>query len=138
MNDVHYEHDIVVRAGDFDPMQHVNNSVYATYLEDARNHYFIDVLGKRLDELSTVLVHMNIDFQQPVEADDEVTVALRVGELGTSSIPMDYEVRTTSPTGETSVAAEAHTVQVLVDEDGSSAEPLPDSWRRRIENWPQQ
>lgn len=132
MDQVQYKLDIQVRFRDLDPMKHVNNAVYLSYLEQARARYFADVLGERLEDVDTVLVHLEIDYRRQIEADDRVTVALGVDEPGSSSIPIDYEIRTESPDGETAVAATAETVQVLVDFETESSRPLPDAWRERI------
>ena len=117
---------IQVRFRDVDSMGHVNNAVYASYLEQARAEFYADVVGERLHEVSTVLVTQRVDYRRPVEWGDDVTVALVVDDLGRSSVPMRYAVRT-----ERGVAAVANTVQVVVDEDDESA-PVPEAWRERI------
>ncbi|WP_049925387.1 acyl-CoA thioesterase [Halopiger goleimassiliensis] len=124
-----YETEIDVRLRDVDFMGHVNNAVYATYLEEAREAYFADVLGVSLTDVETVLVSLSIEYDRPIEADENVTIALEVSELGTSSVPMTYEVRAD---GET--AATARTVQVLVDPETGDSRPLPSEWRSRIES----
>jgi len=43
-----YTTDIDVRFRDIDAMGHVNNAVYATYIEQARTEYFRDVLDADL------------------------------------------------------------------------------------------
>jgi acyl-CoA thioester hydrolase len=135
MVDLPYERSIEVRFRDLDPMKHVNNAVYASYLEQARASYFADVVGERLEDIDTVLANLEINYRRPIEADHSVTIALGVDELGTSSIPIDYEVRIDDADGETAVAATAETVQVLVDREAGTARPLPDAWRERIANW---
>jgi len=42
-----YTTEIDVRFRDIDAMGHVNNAVYATYIEQARTEYFRDVLRRR-------------------------------------------------------------------------------------------
>ena len=122
-----YHVDVDVRLRDVDFMGHVNNAVYATYLEQAREAFFEEVLDVSLVEVGTVLVNLEIDYRRPIEATDNVEIILDVTELGTSSIPMEYEVR-----ADGELAATARTVQVLVDEDGD-AKPLPAEWRNRID-----
>ncbi len=129
MTDYGYETEIDVRLRDIDFMGHVNNAIYATYLEQAREAYFRDVLGISLEETTTVLVSLEIEYERPIEADETVTVALRVSELGEASLPMAYEIRAD---GER--AATARTVQVLADPDGDGSRPIPTEWRRRIES----
>jgi acyl-CoA thioester hydrolase len=115
-----------VRFRDIDSMGHVNNAVYATYLEQARADYYVDVLGRRLHEVSTVLVSLQIDYRQPIEWGEDVVVALAVAELGESSIPTEYEVRSDGD-----LAATAETVQVRVDEAGNATR-IEDEWRERM------
>ncbi|AXR81668.1 acyl-CoA thioesterase [Natrarchaeobaculum sulfurireducens] len=126
MGNAVYTADIDVRLRDVDFMGHVNNAVYATYIEQAREAFFEEALDVSLVEVGTVLVNLEIDYRRPIEATDEVEITLDVTDLGTSSIPMEYEVR-----ADGELAATARTVQVLVDEDGD-AKPLPAEWRNRI------
>lgn len=122
-----YETDIDVRLRDIDFMGHVNNAIYATFLEEAREAYFADVIGVSLTDIGTVLATMTIDYAKPIEADDTVSVAMGITNIGTSSLPIEYEIRAD---GET--AATAETVQVLIDGDTGQAKPIPDKWRTRI------
>ncbi|APX95943.1 acyl-CoA thioesterase [Natronorubrum daqingense] len=123
-----YETDIDVRLRDIDFMGHVNNAVYATFLEEAREAYFVDVIGVSLPDIGTVLATMTIDYVRAIEADDRVTVSMGVTDLGTSSLTIGYEIRAE---GET--AATAETVQVLVDRETGESKSLPDEWRTRID-----
>ncbi|UPV74720.1 acyl-CoA thioesterase [Halorussus limi] len=127
MSDYSFTHDVEVRYHDLDPMGHVNNAVYASYFEQARIAYFEEVLDVPVDEIESVLANLEIDFRRPVEMDHDVTVALRVPELGETSIPMEYEVR-----ADGAVAATGETVQVAVDGETKSSRPIPDSWREQI------
>ncbi|MWV40621.1 thioesterase family protein [Natrialba sp. INN-245] len=129
MNEFEYEVDLEVRLRDIDFMGHVNNAVYATYLEQARDRYFTDVLEVSLADVGTVLANLEIDYAQPIEADESVTVALGVRELGDASIPIEYEVRADS-----TVAATARTVQVVVDAGTGESQSVPSTWRSRIES----
>jgi acyl-CoA thioester hydrolase len=129
MSTFEYETEIQVRFRDVDAMHHVNNAVYATYLEQARVDYYADVLGVGLDDIDTVLVNLHIDYRSQIELDDEVTVAMGVRSIGKSSVTMAYEVRV----GER-VAATAETVQVYVDPDGDGSQPLPAAWVDRMES----
>lgn len=124
-----YTTDVPVRFRDIDAMGHVNNAVYATYLEQARTDYFRDVLEADLSAVATVLASVSIQFRRPVElTDGAVTVEIDVPELGRSSVPMTYEIRAR---GE--VVAEAESVQVAVDDDDGSSRPIPDEYREAIE-----
>ncbi|RBI64055.1 acyl-CoA thioesterase [halophilic archaeon] len=130
MDDFEYATEIEVRYRDLDTMGHVNNAVYATFLEQARMDYFRDVVGAELEDVGGVIAHLEIDYRQAVTLDDDVTVAVRVPELGESSIPMEYEIRAN---GE--VAATAEVVQVAVDSETRESRSLPDIWRDRISTY---
>jgi acyl-CoA thioester hydrolase len=125
-----FETEFRVRFRDIDAMGHVNNAVYSTYLEQARADYFREVVGESLSEVGSVLASIAIEFRAPVEGDDVVTVALTVPELGTASIPMQYEIRREDG----SVAATAETVQVAYDREAGESRPIPDAWREAIES----
>jgi acyl-CoA thioester hydrolase len=123
-----YTTEVPVRFRDIDAMGHVNNAVYATYLEQARTDYFRDVLSADLSDVATVLASMSIQFRRPVElGDGAVAVEIDVPRLGESSVPMTYEVRTGGD-----VVAEAESVQVAVDDEGASR-PIPAAYREAIE-----
>jgi len=123
-----YTTDVDVRFRDIDAMNHVNNAVYATYLEQARVEYFSEVVGLDLDEVDTVLASLRIDYGRPIKLGETVEVTVTVPELGDSSIPMEYELRT-----QEGVAAEGETVQVAFDPDAGSSRPIPPEWRAEIE-----
>lgn len=117
--------ELPVRFRDIDAMGHVNNAVYATYLEQARTEYYREVLDVTLDEIDSVLASLSLEFDRPITLSEErVTVAVDVPELGTSSIPMEYTIRT-----DAGVAATGESVQVLFDRETESSVPIPDDWR---------
>jgi len=127
MAEFNYEKEIDVRFRDYDMMGHVNNAVYATYLEQARVEYVEDVVGRELMDTGAVVADLHLDFERPVDWGDDVTVAVRAGELGTSSIPLEYEVHVD---GE--VAATGETLMVTFDPAAGEPRPMPDEWRERI------
>ncbi|WP_115863061.1 acyl-CoA thioesterase [Halorussus litoreus] len=135
MTDYSFTTEVDVRFQDLDAMGHVNNAVYATILEEARVAYFREVLDLQLNEIGSVLASLELDFRRPVSSTGPVTVAVRVPELGTSSLRMDYEIRENAGAAadgdDGGVAAEGHTVQVAVNRDGDSR-PIPDDWREGI------
>lgn len=128
MTDYSFSVDVDVRFRDIDAMGHVNNAVYATYMEEARTAYFDAVLDTSLAAVNSALANLELDFRRPVELGDEVTVAVRVPELGTSSIPMEYEIR-----ADGAVAAVGEAVQVTLDDETGESRPIPDEWREQIE-----
>ena len=121
--------DLQVRFRDVDSMGHVNNAVYASYLEQARVEFYTERLDADLATVDSVLAHLEIDYERPIELGQAVRVTVDVPELGRTSIPMDYEVL-----ADGAVAATASTVQVLWDRETRETRPIPEDWRARIES----
>ena len=127
--DFEFETELRVRFRDIDTMGHVNNALYATYLEQARADYFWEVIGERLPEVGSVLASLSIEFHEPIDPGETITVAVRVTDLGATSIPMAYEIRRENG----AVAATAETVQVVYDRETETTKPVPEAWREAIE-----
>lgn len=129
-----YTTELDVRLRDLDPMGHVNNGVYATYLEQAREHYFRDVIDKGLlDDLNTVTAKLTLEYSRPVPAEtDRVVVAVRTANVGEKSLRLAYEVRV-----DDGVAATGETVQVAYDVANEAATAVPEAWRRDIDEFEQ-
>ena len=113
-----------VRFRDLDSMGHVNNAVYATYLEHARIKYFDSILNLSLAAVDTVNVHLEIDYIKSLQMGEIVEVSLIVSSIGTSSITMDYIL-----TNGSEKVATAKTVQVLLDGTTGTSTPIPQEWR---------
>jgi acyl-CoA thioester hydrolase len=118
-----FETTVDVRYRDLDPMGHVNNAVYATYLETARNDFFREAVGVELSEADAVLASLSLEFHAPLAGTDPATVLVWVPETGETSCTFAYEVRRDGRP-----VAEGETVLVTVGPDGAPA-PLPDRLR---------
>ena len=126
-----YTADIDVRFRDIDALGHVNNAVYATYIEQARTRYFRDVLDTDISKSSSVLASLSIDFRRPIElTDGDVTVTVELADLGRSSATMTHEVRVGD-----AVAAEAEATIVSLDPDTGEPMPIPEANRTAMESY---
>ncbi len=126
-----YTTEIDVRFRDIDVMGHVNNAVYATYIEQARTEYYRDVLSADLSSISTVLASLSLDFRRAVKlTDGTVTVEIDVAELGRSSVTMTHEVRTGGQ-----VVADAEATIVTLDPDSGEPAPIPDEQRSAMTSY---
>jgi acyl-CoA thioester hydrolase len=124
--DLHYETTVDVRYSDLDTFGHVNNVVYATLCEEARVHYFRDVLDLGVHEINFVLARQELDYRRAIPDVGEAEIATGVTEFGRTSFTIGYELRYD---GET--VATAETVQVTVDDEGRPTE-VPAEWRERV------
>ena len=126
-----YSVDIDVRFRDIDALGHVNNAVYATYVEQARTRYIRDVLDIDISQSSNVLASLSIDFRRPIELPDEdVTVTVELADLGRSSATMTHEICVGD-----AVAAEAEATIVALDPETGKPAPIPEEHRAKMESY---
>jgi acyl-CoA thioester hydrolase len=117
-----------VRFRDLDPMGHVNNAVFLTYLEQARIAFFEQHgLSVGLDDMNLIVARVEIDFRAPVGLGREVEVAVRATRFGTKSFDFEYELTVDGAT-----VAEARSVQVAYDYGRREPVALPDDWREKL------
>lgn len=120
-----FEHQVSVRWRDTDALGHVNNAVYLTYLEEARDAFYLRALGDPI----YVVVRLEIDFRAEVRhADRTVQVELGVERLGTTSLTTRETLRTAA--GE--VAAQARVVTVRWDPQTRVSVPFSNEQRDRL------
>lgn len=122
-----YTVDVPVRYRDLDTLNHVNNAVYGTYIEEARAAYAHDVLGFDFEEYNFVLAHLELSFERPVTLGETVTVAIETTRLGKTSATMTYDLRVEDET-----VATAETTIVFVDDEEMRPSPIPEAIRSRI------
>jgi acyl-CoA thioester hydrolase len=117
-----------VRFRDVDAMGHVNNAVFATYVEQARIEYLrhLAVLDGPL-YMGMILARLEIDFVAPAQPGGEVAIGVRPSRSGGKSFELEYELRQ----GQREVAR-AKTVLVAYDYEQGRSMPLPDQWRERL------
>src|SRR5690606_29418385 len=68
---------IQMRFNDFDVLGHLNNATYSTYIELARMHFFQDVLGMDLTQITGVVSNFNIDFRRPIKFGTPISLLTR-------------------------------------------------------------
>jgi len=122
--------EIPVRFRDTDGMGHVNNAVYLTYIEVARERYWREVFGLvDYRKVDIILARVEIDFVSPAHAGETVVVGVRASALGRKSFDFEYEGWAK---GDGRLVVTARSVQVMYDyEKGASKEPSAD-FRRKI------
>ena len=125
-----HEKQIEIRWRDLDAYRHVNNAVYATYLEECRDEFIGTLLAGIGDAWDYVLARVAIDYRRELTQDDDaVVVRCNVTRIGNSSITLREEIRTL--TGE--LAAEAEAVLVARDQKSGRSRPLTEMEREAFE-----
>ncbi|MBW3612629.1 MAG: acyl-CoA thioesterase [Chloroflexi bacterium] len=124
-----------VRFRDTDAFGHVNNAVFATYVELARVRYLTEVLEprQRFERLPLILARLEIDFRSPIQLGDEVAVETRVDRVGRSSVAMSHRMSAGPDGSGERLAAEVASVIVVYDYETERPIPVPDDWRARID-----
>lgn len=81
--------------GDMDAFEHVNNTVYFRYFEDARMAYFekLGVPGYMTQmNVGPILAATNCNFKLPLNYPDYIQIAVRSKILSSKKIQMEYLV----------------------------------------------
>jgi len=128
-----YDHytDIEVRFRDSDAMGHVNNAVYLTYLEVARQaHWKTFAAHVGYDQVPFVVARVTMDFRSPAMVGETIRVGLRTDWVSRSSFGLSYELRERDSER---LVAEATTVLVTYDYEAKRAMPVPDWLRSGLE-----
>jgi acyl-CoA thioester hydrolase len=125
-----HEKRIEIRWRDVDAYQHVNNAVYATYLEECRDEWVERQLDGVGDSWDYVLARVAIDYRSELRLEHEyVTVRCRLERIGTSSITLAEEIST----DDGRISAEAEAVLVARDRETGRSRLLTDSEREAFE-----
>jgi len=125
-----HEKRIEIRWRDMDAFRHVNNAVYATYLEECRDEWAERALAGNGDLWGFVLARVAIDFRRELtQEDDAIVVSCRLVRVGGSSVTLREEIRTES--GE--LSAESEAVLVARDAETGRSRQLTDAERQAFE-----
>ena len=128
-----FVHRLEVRFRDCDPMGHVNNAVYLTYLEQSRFAHWRALWKYRQEGADprvpgVILARAEVDYRGQAREGDTLDIHLTVGKLGRTSF--HYEYRILDQDGR--LILEARTVQVLYDYGAGVAVPIPDAVRAML------
>jgi len=120
---------IEVPYRDIDAMGHVNNAVYFSYFEFARQKYWEAAVGveSHLD-IGFVMASAAIDYRLPAHMRDLLEVEIRCTRIGRSSFDFAYRI-----TRGGDLVADGKSTQVLWDWHGGGKRTFTEELRRRIE-----
>ena len=121
------------RFRDTDAMGHINNAVYVTYLEVARQEYWRALWPhSNYREVPFILAHVDIDFRSEALMHETLELCIRCAYVGGKSFGFEYLIReqqTQRP------VVEARTVQVFYDYSAKTSVPFPADMRQRLETF---
>jgi acyl-CoA thioester hydrolase len=122
-----FSHRLEVRFRDCDPMGHVNNAVYLTYLEQARFAHWKTLSGES-ESPGVILARVEVDYRKPAKYGDLLEIRISLERIGTTSLIYTYVI--VDQGGDR--IADARSVLVSYDYRSGKPVPIPDSLRRQI------
>lgn len=127
------EFDLSPRFRDTDAMGHINNAVYVTYLEVARQNYWL-ALDAESDyrRVPFILANVVCDFRSEALVNEVLMLGVRLDWIGTKSFAFVYEIWEKT-SGRTVV--EASTVQVCYDYEAKRTLVMPEPLKKALESF---
>ena len=121
------------RFRDTDAMGHINNAVYVTYLEVARQEYWRALQGnENYGTVPFIFARVEVDFRSEALVHETLELCIRCSFIGTKSFGFDYEIREAS-SGRPVI--EARSVQVFYDYAAKRSVSCPAELRARLESF---
>ena len=117
------------RFKDLDPYDHVSNAVVIDYLMEARVRLYRQWSLADRSVIGQVVVRQEVNYRAPISFGLEpLIVRTWVSHVGESSFTIDFEV-----IDEGAVAADAKSVMVCFDIGSRKSRPIPEEFRRKLQ-----
>ncbi len=114
-----------VRWRDLDAFNHVNNSKFLSYLEEARLQWLMTLPGEWIDEnIAPVVAAAHINYLRPIAWPNDIAIELFVERLGNTSLTIGHRIIGASDRD--AHYADGHVVMVWIDKQGGKAAALPE------------
>lgn len=110
-----------IRWGDLDALNHVNNTVYFRYFEEARVQLFRQAGLNIADDKAVLLVHASCDFIKPIVYPATIVVQLVLSHIGRTSLNFDARIECEGEAGITYAQGK----HVLVGANVATGKPEP-------------
>ena len=119
---------IGVRWRDLDAFNHVNNSNYLTYLEEARLQWLSHVPGPWFDDHAMpVMAASQVNYRRPIAWPAQLQVQLFCERAGNSSMTLAHRVVDAEHPNQ--LYCDGHVVMVWMDPASGKPVPLPEAIR---------
>jgi acyl-CoA thioester hydrolase len=109
------------RYNDYDTKGHVNNAVFLTYFEIARERAWTDVLHGD-PEFPFILAEATVQFRSEANIGDPMEIEITTSEVRTKAWVWSYAIRDPR---DARLIAEGKTVQVMFDYGARRTVPIP-------------
>ncbi len=126
---------VQIRFVDNDMLRHVNATVYYTYFEVARGHFFDEVLTgadwKEQQDLSIVIAHSEMDYKQQLRFRDEAYAYVWISSVGTKSFEVSF-LLVKMDGGEEVTVAEGKATMVCINLKTEKTLAIPEDWKQKF------
>jgi acyl-CoA thioester hydrolase len=124
-----YRVTVPVRFHDLDAMGHAHHTLPLIYLEEARAAFWREIRGDAsLDAIDYVMAEITLRFHARILYPSEITVGLRVTNVGGKSWATDFELRDQEGT----LLSSGSSVQVMYDYAGGVSKTIDAVLRSRL------
>ena len=121
-----------VRWRDLDAFNHVNNSNYLTYLEEARLQWLSHVPGPWFDEHAMpVMAASQVNYRRPIAWPAQLRVQLFCERMGNTSMTLAHRVVDAERSD--TLYCDGNVVMVWMDPATGKPVPLPEAIRAAVE-----
>ncbi|WP_425406079.1 acyl-CoA thioesterase [Hwanghaeella sp.] len=118
-----------LRYNDTDRQGHINNAVFPTMLEAGRVSFLYNPENPIVEPGgSFVIARLELDFKAEMNWPGMVDVGTRVKKVGSSSCVLEQVIMQNG-----TVAGQAVTIMVQMDDETRKSKPLSDSMKSRLE-----
>jgi acyl-CoA thioester hydrolase len=119
---------ISVRWRDLDAFNHVNNSSFLTFLEEARLQWLAQLPGTWMtDNAAPVMAASELNYRRPIEWPAQLVVQLFCRRLGNSSMTIGHRIVDASD--DSRLYCDGHVIMVWMDPSSGKSVPLPQTVR---------
>lgn len=87
-----YQQEMTIRWGDMDALGHVNNSVYFTYFEQARQQWIHGLQIITPENQASVIMKAKIHYQKPIIYPQQIIVEVHILEIGRTSFRVGHKI----------------------------------------------
>ena len=120
-----------IRYGDTDRQGHVNNAVFATFLETGRVEIlYASETGEYRQDSSFVIADLSLQYLGPLFWPGTVTITTRITKIGNSSFHLSQSISQNDK-----IAANAQTVVVQVDNKSGKGTPLSSAMKEYLRQY---
>ena len=121
-----YKIEMDIRWGDLDAFNHVNNTGYLRFIEEARVQWFRSLESDWSNvDCAPILAAIQNNYKKPISWPEKIHVELFCEHIGTKSLKLAHLITSTSDANV--VYADGHTIMVWVSAAGGSTVPLPEN-----------